>query len=219
MQSMKKTILIVTSILALLSVSSRANQVTIDLGGGQLLTSSSAAVPDNMLVQLLADTTSTFGAPTAGSFTGTDANEIVLWSGTISFANSGIAGGFSSPVQLTLGQLGATEATGSFLMLRWYPTLTAAASSPGAGTSYGQFDDSNISTPDAASGSNIDWQIPATSASPYTLNYLSMSEGGDEANSAGVANLTTGAVPEPTTLSLMAGVMAVGAMVLQKRRK
>ena len=216
---MKKRILFIAAMLALVSAHSQADTVTINVAGGQLLTSGSTAVPNNMLIQLLGDTTSTFGAPTAGSFTGTDPNEVVLWSGTVSSVNSGFAGGFSSKVVLTLGALGAAENTGSYLMLRWYPTLSVSASTPGGGTTYGQFDNSGNTTPDAASGSDIDWQVPATSGNAYTLNYLSVSEGGDEPNSAGVANLTVGAVPEPTTFSFVAGALALSALVARRRRR
>jgi len=216
---MKKLALFGAVLMAIITVRGHAAQVTINIGGSQLLQSDgSTPVADGMLVQLLADTTGTFGAPTATSFTGTDPNELVLWSGTISAASVGSAGGFSGQAILTLGGLGAAENTGDYLLLRWFPTLSLSASAPGAGTTYGQFDNSNSSTADSASGSDIPWQIPATAAQPYTLNYLSVSKGGDEPNSAGVANLTVAPVPEPSSFSMMAGAFAVGAVFLARRR-
>jgi len=216
----KATILPFVAALALMSARSNANNtVTINLLADYLQTSGSAPVSDGMLVQLVGDTTSTFGAPTASSFTGTDSNEIVLWSGVVEAGQIGQAGSFSDQVSLTLGALGAAENTGDYLMLRWYPTLSLSASAPGAGTKYGQFDNNGLTTPDAASGSDIAWQMPATASSPYALNYYNVTEGGDEANSAGVANLTVGAVPEPTTFSFVAGALALSALVCGRRRR
>ncbi len=214
---MKKPLLLVLgALLALTSARTNADQVTINLGGAQLLTSGSTAVPNNMLVQLLANTSSSFDAPTGTSFTGGDPDEVVLWSGTISSTQSGVPGGFLDAITLTLGQLGAAEETGDYLMLRWYPTLSLSAAQPGVGTHYGQFDDFGLTTPDADSASDIDWQIPATQSNPYTLNYLSVSEGGDEPNSAGVASFTV--VPEPGSISLIAGAFGIGLVALRRRR-
>jgi hypothetical protein len=214
----KATILSFAAVLALMSTRSHAGSVTINLIADYLQTSGSIPVSDGMLVQLVGDTTSTFGAPTATSFTGTDPNEIVLWSGVVEAGQLGQAGSLSDPITLTLGALGAAENTGDYLMLRWYPTLSLSASTPGAGTSYGQFNNNGSATPDAASGSDIAWLIPASAASPYALNYFNTLEGGDEPVSAGVANLKVAAVPEPTTLALMVGSVAVGAMFLRRRR-
>lgn len=207
---MKKIALLVAAALALITVHSQAQQVQLNLEGAQLLTSGSTAMANNMLVELIEDTTTTFGAPTPTSFVGTDPNEAVLWSGTVSSGQSGVAGGFG-PVQITLS--GASLTTGDYLLLRWFPTLSLSASSPGANTTYGQFRTNAVEN-----GSDIAWQVPAASADPYQLNFLTVSEGGTEPNSAGVANLTVTSVPEPASLSLIAGAFSVGALALRRRK-
>jgi hypothetical protein len=173
------------------------------------------------LLQVIADTSSTPGAPTASSFTGTDSNEVVVTSTAMNYVAS--PGDAAINVSFTLGTTGTPTGTGSYLFLRWYPTLTSSATSPGNGTSYGQF--SSLSDEYPSNTSSIDWQIPAFGN--YDMYFLTQSQdslgpgtaNNPPPNSAGVANLVVGAVPEPASISLIAGAIGLGAIAVRRRRR
>ncbi len=212
---MKKIFVPVAAILALLPARGHADTVVITLEAAQLLTSGSTAIPNGSLIELLADTSSTFGAPTAASFTGADANEVLLWSGTENSAVLGVPGDFKQTITLTLNTSPTEPFVGADLLLRWFPTLTASALDPGAGTSYGQFRTASVEN-----GSNIGWLVP--SSGDYNLNFITASQavgGTPEPNSAGVANLIVAAIPEPANLPVLAGAFAALAGVFALRRR
>jgi MYXO-CTERM domain-containing protein len=208
---MKRTSLVFASLLALVCVRSHATTVTLNLEAAQLLTSGSITIPNGCLIQLLGDTSTTFGAPTSSSFTGTDPNEVVLASFAMDSSTVGVAGDFKEPIILTLTGTGFPPDAESDLLLRWYPTLTTSSSTPGSGTSYGQFRTDSIEN-----GSNIAWVLPASGTK--ALNFVTISQGGTEPNSAGVANLIIGAIPEPSTVSFAFAALALLAPALRRRR-
>jgi hypothetical protein len=179
--------------------------VTIDLSVGQLLTAAGAPVPDGGLIQLLAaPSTDALTPPSDASFTGGSSAEIVLASFGLDSASTGTAGSFDSVIHLTLS--GGLQA-GDPLLLRWYPTLTAAAGSPGSGTSYGQY-----RTDAVVDGSDIAWVTPGDGATD-ALNFTTSSQGGSQPNSAGEASETTpsgspaGASPQITSATSIAAVV------------
>jgi hypothetical protein len=174
-------------ILLLLSLAAcRGNlhaSITIELSAGQLLTATGAPVGDGGLIQLLAAPSATaFTAPSAGSFTGGSSGETVVASFGLDSPTTGTAGYFDHIVRLTFS--GGLQA-GEPLLLRWYPTLTTAATSPGGGTSYGQF-----RTDAVVDGSDIAWVTPGDGATD-SLSFVTSSQGGSEPNSAGEASETT----------------------------
>jgi hypothetical protein len=135
------------------------------------------------LIQLLAaPTTAALIAPSDASFTGGSSAEIVLASFGLDSASAGTAGDFEKVIQLTLS---GTLQSGDPLLVRWYPSLTTAAASPGSGTSYGQF-----RTDAVADGSDIAWVTPGDGATD-ALNFATSSQGGSQPNSAGEASETT----------------------------
>lgn len=216
-----KIALVAAGMLALMSARSHAQGTS-----SIILTSGSLAIPDGDLVQVLGDTTSTFGAPTPTSFEGTDPNEVLLASFAMNDTDTGIPGVFQGTITFNLGTGAGEIPAGSFLLLRWYPTLTTAATVPGANTPYGQFSSSTQEYPgDPNPQTTIPWTVPSFGEFNYDVWFLTANEDSNgpsapvnpPANSAGLANYTV-AVPEPTTLSLMAGAFGIGAMALRRRK-
>jgi hypothetical protein len=214
---MKKTLLFAAAALGLMHAQSCATEVTLNLDAGQLLTSGSVAIPDGCLIQLLGDPSTTFGAPTASSFTGADPNEVVLASFAMNSSSVGTAGDFLEPIVLTLTGDGVPPDKGSDLLLRWYPTITYASYNasigPEAGTSYGQF-----RTDAVEDGSDIAWVLPGSGT--VALNFLTVSQpNGTEPNSAGIAGMTVANVPEPGAFSLMGVALGIGGVALRRRHQ
>ena len=194
------------AVLALLisSISAHAT-ITINLGADKLFQSNGTTpIPTGSLLQLVVSTTdNVFTAPTANSFVGNSADDIVL----ASFASQS-NGTFGGPIVFSLsGNLNA----GDQIMLRWFPTLTLASSSPGAGTSFGQFRTNNIEN-----FSDIAWVVPAD-GSTVSLNFLDIAGGGSEPNSAGTASLLTAAIPEPSSVAL--AIFGGTSLILAVRRR
>jgi hypothetical protein len=223
----KKTLLLIVASVALFPALSRAQTATIDLEVGQLLNSVSSPIPNGALVQLLADTSGTFGAaPTPTSFTGGDPDEVLLSSFSLNDSTlEGTPG--TSYDALTVDLSGPDSASaGTFLFLRWYPTLTTGSSAPGVGTTYGQFTSSLDEYPSDTAA--ISWKMPSA-GSTDDLYFLTQSVDtqGDgtasnpPANSAGIANLVVAVVPEPSSSFLFAaaGLLAVGTMFLLRHRR
>lgn len=194
-------------LLVLGSALSAKATITINIGGGMLYNADgSTPIAAGMLVQLVASTTDNiFSAPTPGSFTGNSSDDIVL----ASIVSD--PGTFASALVLTYsGNFNA----GDLLMLRWFPTISGTMIPPGppAGSAYGQF-----RTDLVENNSTIAWVAP-TDGSTNNLFFLTMALGGAEPESAGVANMTVTAIPEPTTFALV-GLSVVGLAAYSRRRR
>jgi PEP-CTERM motif len=205
MKTMKLKSLLVAGVVLATAVAASAT-VTLNVGAEVLFQSDGTTpIPAGSLIQLLASTTdSVFTAPTPSSFIGGSADDVILES----FAapdNSGFAG---DDIVVTLsGNLNA----GDPLLLRWWPTLTLASSTPGAGTPYGQF-----RTDVTENFSDSGWFIPSD-GSVISLNFLDESSGiapNPEPDSAGTASFVV--VPEPSTFAL--GALGALGLVLVRRR-
>ena len=202
-----KTI-IALSALVISSVSGFAS-ITINLGAAELVQSDGTTpIPAGSLLQLVASTTdNVFTAPTAESFIGGSADDLVIAS--FGSNNSAGPGSFTGPITFNLS---GNLSSGDQIMLRWYPTLTTASSAPGGTTPYGQF-----RTDSVENFSDIAWVIPADSAT-VSLNFLTQSDGGTQPDSAGTANLVTPApIPEPSSVAL--AVVGGAALVGMLRRR
>ncbi|MDZ4404483.1 PEP-CTERM sorting domain-containing protein [Prosthecobacter sp.] len=129
--------------------------------------------------------------------------------------------GVNGVLDLTTGALDLSSVsgwnTGDPLALLWFPTLTTASSTIGAGTEYGFY----------RNGSAVDstqaWVTPADPTSNYLLGFFTqdgaeLSPGPGAANtaSAGNASLTVAGVPEPSRSLL--GLIGFGVLVLRRRR-
>lgn len=230
---MKKIVLIVAAALALMSVQSHAQGTAgLVITAGELMKAGGSGVmPNNMLIQLISDTSLTPGAPTANSFTGTDPNEFVLATGEMEDSSSGFGAGqgvTTLSFNINVGATGTPTAAGNYLFLRWYPTLAESATSPGAGTSYGQYN-STSSQFYPTDSSETSWEIPAAGSNGVDLWFITANQASNSAltgltpnftvpNSDGYASDTVAAIPEPATVSLLAGAFAIGAMCLRRRK-
>jgi hypothetical protein len=181
--------------------------VTINLGGAELFQSDGTTpIPLNSLIQLVASTTdNTFTLPSTTSFTGGSADDQVIASfGT---NNASGQGSFLQPVVFSYsGNFNA----GDQLILRWWPSLTTAASTPGV-TTFGQFRTDNVEN-----FSSIAWVAPAD-GNTESLNFLDQSGGGSEPDSAGRASFSTAAVPETSTV--VCALLSGGAVVFHAIRR
>jgi PEP-CTERM motif len=193
------------AIAALLVTSLAASaSITINLGGAELFQSNGTTpIPTGSLIQLVVSTTNTaFDLPTPTSFTGGSADDQILAS--FGSNDSSGPGSFLQPVVFNLD---SAITTGDQLLLRWWPTLTTASSSPGNSTPFGQFRTDNVEN-----FSTINWTVPADGTT-NDLNFLDQAAGGTEPNSAGTASFMTAAIPEPSVLALL----GVGAVLVAVR--
>lgn len=196
---------IISSIFVLSPLAATQASVTIALTIGQLETSSQLGIPDNSLVQLIVDTDGNgFTAPSVNSFVGGSADDVIIDSFGINSATAGgVLGDSSTSYDFTLSNYNV--ASGESILLRWWPTLTTSAMAPGSGTAYGQ------------SPVDLDWVLPADGGTA-NLSFITQSQGGSQANSAGVASSKV--VPEPGTFALTAfGVAAMLAARKSRKRR
>jgi hypothetical protein len=193
-------------VVSMLSASASFASVLINLGGGELFQSNGTSpIPAGSLLQLVASTSdSVFTSPTPTSFTGGSADDIVV----ASFAAPDNSGSFAQPITLNLS--GSLDA-GDPLLLRWWPSLTISASTPGTGATFGQF-----RTDATENFSDSGWFVPAD-GSNIALNFLDTAGGGTEPNSAGTASFSTTAVPETSTV-MCAGLCAALLLIHAIRR-
>ena len=201
--------------LALFAFASTVNaDITIGFNAGNLANSTGMTlVPVGGFLELVADTSRNgFSTPTSSAFIPGGSDDVVIQSFSLN-GNLNGAGTTGNTLVYTPGNFAGLDA-GDPLIFRWFPTLTAASTSPGLNTMYGEFrtttnqDGSNLTTP---------WTEPADNGT-YTLNFITSTLGGANPEAAGYAGLTvTPAVPEPSTW-VMAGIGVVGFAIVAKRR-
>lgn len=192
-----------------LTAISQAN-VTINFAGGEFLDSGGNPMTDGGLIILLATgVDGSFAPPTATAFV--DPSDISLGSFAINHLDLA-AGLIANPTPPLSNGL----ATGQQIMVRWFPTLTTAATTPGAGTSYGQYTYTIANTDSTAA----DWMIPGDGVT-VDPTFLTTSLGGSLPNNAGLATLQipggVSAIPEPSTYALLGGLATLGLVAFRRR--
>ena len=206
--------LLVAAVVALTSVLASAG-VTLNMAtgymykdnGSNLLDTSDSAATGGTMV-LIADTDGDgFGDLTqaTASWVG-DPDDVAVgrWE-----ANGFYLGGAGNSFDAVPFDLAGGVTAGDDLLLVWYDTpYSAGAVGPGDLVNFGTFRSDSI-----LSGSDIAWVVPAD-GSTFSLNFATVSAGGESLDSAGYATQTT--VPEPVSMSLLA---IGGGLLLRRRRR
>lgn len=175
--------------------------VTLDITVGILTDSTGTTrLANGALFQVIASPDNLFTAPIPSAFIG--GNDAILWSGSFDSTASGVSGA----MQVFLPDLSATTFAGNYLLVRWFPSLTVADSTPGviAFGQYGYPNDSSWIAPDRGGTLSYDFR---TVSSGY----------GSVPDSFGAATYST-AVPEPATYATFTGFLAFGFVVWRRRR-
>lgn len=95
-----------------------------------------------------------------------------------------------------------------FLIIRWYPSLTTADTTPGA-TTYGQYGYAN----------DVTW-VAGGDGTTTSYSFLTQSSGGGtSANSLGYASNTITAVPEPSSYAALVALFSLGLLIKHWGRK
>lgn len=190
-------------LVALLGLAGTAGAVTITVDLERLQDASGVSMPVTGLVVLTAGGSGSFFGPTPDSFAGGDEFVLIKWD-LSAFLLPGV-------IQDTLSsaELGGAWEVGDPLRVYWYPSLTLASPTPGAGTAYGTYRDSV-----GLDGSDP-WTTPANGDSIalkfFTSDASFLSMGGSNLSEAGRASLRV--VPEPGPLGLLlAGWVAIGGL-------
>lgn len=183
--------------------------MTINLAAGVLYDQNGIPLTDGKLIQLVASTTDlTFSSPTSTSFVSGD--DVVIASFALD-SNTFQAGGFVTAINV--GSFTNLTA-GDPLMLRWFNIdFDSGQTLPGVAF-YGQFRTNSV-----AHSSDTGWFLPAGNGT-IGLNFLTLSVEPDTgaAEEAGKASLSTSAVPEPSSYAALAGLAALGFMIISRRR-
>ena len=205
------------AVLACLIVSSSRAAVSIDISVGKLYDASGNYAPKGALLILAADTgRDGFDLPTPGSFLGNDA-ELARWDVDFEITDPEPSPGTSTTsVSISLAAVPNLD-VGDPLKIYWYPTLTTAATAPGAGTQYGAY--RTDVDPDGSTAVKIAYILPEERQSPWNLDMLTFAGGGTLSEETGKASLSV--VPEPSTYAMAAGIgcLAFGMAVRRLRQK
>lgn len=195
-----KSILSTLAVCAFAAAAS-AQTITLTFGVGVLADSSGTPLSDGRLIQVIASPDTIFGAPDELSFV--TGNDVLLYSGGFDSSLFGVEGITSFAAVVDLAQ---APVVGYNLAIRWFPTLTEQALSPGFATFYGEY------------GFNQDssWVAPAA-GNTISLEMLTQSTTiGNVPDVLGYAVQQT-PIPEPSTYAAIFGALALGFVAYRRR--
>jgi hypothetical protein len=218
--NMKKLVTVIVAVSCLAAYQAKAG-ILMNFGVGDLTDQTSTLVNDNAIALIVANT-SGLGlaggvnnlAGTSSLVVGTDltiqgggVGDLILGKANIT-ASSGQTGYFGGTSGAwTLGLQGL--AAGETVYVMWFPSLTMASTSPGAGTFYGAL------TNPGPLDSGQAWVIPADGQTTE-LDANNANEGGTYPNANLKANFQTVAVPEPSSILLVVTGL-LGLLGLRRR--
>ncbi|MCX6953868.1 MAG: IPT/TIG domain-containing protein, partial [Verrucomicrobia bacterium] len=182
---------VVLCLLPLFAVAAKGETVGIVLTAAGLANSSGTALPDNRLIQLIANTAGqTHGSPTVTSFV--SGSDVVLASFALNSSTTGVTGSFQ--IYLTVDRSAfAGLNSGAPLLLRWYDIpYSVGQTAPGA-TTYGQFTTSVV-----VDGATSGWTLDLD-GNHASLNFITTSNGGSQSDTLGRATITV--LPDAPTVS------------------
>ncbi len=194
--------------------------ITIEVDLGILRTATGAPLPDGSMLQLIASPVTTanpdgiFGAPTTNSFV--SGNDILVQSFAMNdkFA-TGEAGG---TISITLNTGTNPIVVGDALLLRWFSGTVSTASSPTAGSTYGQYRSDTAESNETG----LTWFVPNADGKIFTfptgLDFQTVTAGGSNLDIIGNALLPLAPAPEPSTYALI-GCAIIGISLATRRRK
>ena len=213
---MKRTSLAAACLLGLASFAhAQTGTVSLKITAGLLENSAGTAVePDGGLLQLIASPSGTFSPPTSSSYVSGD-NTVVE---SFAMNSNGGTSGLSVNALNSLA-LSSNFTSGESLLLRFYPSLTAAGmpAAPTLGTTFGEVRSSTTEFGPTVDPSETAWFVPS-GGSTVDLDYVTSSAGGTYANDSAYATDIVGAtVPEPST-GVLFGCGLLGLIGLRFRR-
>lgn len=201
----------------LAGLSPEAGAVSILFGGDFFPDSVGAGIPDGAIVQLVVSTEdASFGDPTIDSFVG-EADDLILMTTTadsfLGTFNRGVASGF-----VQNRNFDTAFDSGDPLLLRWWPTLTAADSEPGATVVYGEFRPADDST--VTAGSDHPFLVPDNQSDNITLR-MNVDFAGDQTNPSGdvaLGDIRFGQTPVPEAGVGLLVLLGGCGLALRRRR-
>jgi hypothetical protein len=215
-------------LLSLAYCASANDTITLDAGWLYGL-AGTQKLPANSLLLLVASASgTTFGGPTAGSFTSAG-DQILGITAQGSNSNNGTGGLLGNGTEtvnnfVTSSAMLASVTMGNDVALYWFPTITAtqynSGTKPALGTVYGAYQPEAINLTPATSqnpdGNDL-WTVPADNGGNPTLNFFTTMDSGTQPEADGFARFTV--LPEPSTYALLglAGLAMVAGGVLRKR--
>ncbi len=208
---MKKTLVLLWAFTCFSPWARSQLSVTLNFGLGVLSNSTGTPISDGALLLVIGSASNTFSAPTPTSFLGGSADEVILWQGGINGSTAFGANTGTMILQLTSIPAGVIT-TGKAIEVFWYPTLTSAATEPGANTTYGWTNGKGTVAETAGS-----WIVPASGAN-QAFDFLTTSVGGPLSDTLGQASFTTSAVPEPASYAFGAGVLSLAFVAWRRKR-
>jgi hypothetical protein len=216
---------ILVSLLSLFAAGTTYGAFSIQMDAGQLRTNSSTGLPvGSVLIFITAGADGIFQTPTGlkqGSYVAGDDVLLSVVSDPNSAQAFNISGGTNETINL-FSISNVTPPTGQLLGLMWFPSITytqwQAGATPVAGQTFGFYNPlfwgNGTNNPDG--GNN--WAVPATGL--ITLNFFTTDSGGGgtQAPSEGYGNNFVVAIPEPSSIALVA-IGALALIGLRRRTK